>query len=141
MTFPLWWGGGPLSGPLPICASVSVMKCEGAPWLKSRGGGARQLHWGRDSSSRQARRARGSPEARVDGLQTRRLLLAPVCISWAQRSALQAGYLQLQAFPETRNGWAPVEEFTINLWIGLQNRSHNRNWVSRHSLSLVNTLR
>ena len=37
----------------------------------------------------------------------------------AQRSGLQAGYLQLLAFPETRDRWAPGKAFTISLLFDL----------------------
>ena len=57
----------------------------------------------------------------------------------AGSSGLQAGYLQLFTFPETRDRWAPVEEFTISLLFALQNGSNNRSRVSNQSLSLVDT--
>ena len=37
----------------------------------------------------------------------------------ARRSGFQAGYLQLLAFPEKRERWAPVKAFTISLPLAL----------------------
>ena len=57
----------------------------------------------------------------------------------AWRSGLQAGYLQLLTYPETRDRWASAKAFTVRLLIALQNRRNNRNRVNRQFLSLVNS--
>ena len=68
----------------------------------------------------------------------------PVCISWGTKKWLRYWLLTtslLFALPETRDRWAPVEEFTVSLLLVLQNGSNNRSRVNNQSLSLVNTSR
>ena len=62
-------------------------------------------------------------------------------LQWAI-DGLQVGHLQsaslLFAFPEARDRWAPVEEFTTSPLFGLRNGSNSRNRVNSQALSLLN---
>ena len=59
----------------------------------------------------------------------------------AQRSGLRASCLELLAFPETRERWAPVKAFTVSFLFALCNGNDNRNRVNSQCLSLVNTFK
>ena len=54
----------------------------------------------------------------------------------------QVGHLQsaslLFAFPEARDRWSPVEEFTTSPLFALRNGSNNRNRLNSQSLSPAN---
>ena len=64
------------------------------------------------------------------------------CMSWDTKK-WASGWTLITcfqfAFPETRDRWAPVEEFTVSLLFALQNGNNSKNRVNSQCLSLVHT--